>query len=176
MIKTKIYYLNWEKDWELINKVDYNNKELIKLKLGQELYDNLNQIVIKQFQIMKEITPISSHHRELNKDSYKSAVYSLIYKWEKEKLGLLDIWAQLGVKLARSQYFTNGNKRTALLSMVSFIYACGFEFQDQVDNKILLQKWEKLLLDIVTSDNEELAIELTKERILWELKFINNHE
>ena len=53
--------------------------------------------------------------------------------------------------------------------MISFIHACGFRLRDNKDNKILLIKWEKLLLDIATAESEELAIELTKDRIWMEI-------
>ena len=171
MNKKKIYYLNWEKDLSLLSRLPSEEKEYIQLELGENLYNNLCEMIANQFLLMKEITPISSQQRELNEGNYKTAVYSLVYKWEVEKAGLLDAWAELGCRLARSQYFTNGNKRTALLSMISFIYACGFRLKDDESNKILLMKWEKLLLDVVTSENEELVIELTKERILLEINY-----
>ena len=115
MNRRTIYYLNWEKDVKLISWVISNEQEIeyIQLENGESLYNNLCSTVEKSFQLMKELTPISSHHRELNKCSYTSAVYSLVYQWEAKQVGLLDVWAQLGCKLARNQHFTNGNKRTA---------------------------------------------------------------
>lgn len=171
MNKRKIYYLNWEKDIDLLSRLTFGEKEYIQLELGENLYNNLCEMIANQFLLMKEITPISSQQRELNKDDYKTAVYSLVYKWEIEKAGLLDAWSELGCRLARSQFFTNGNKRTALLSMISFIHACGFSLKDDESNKILLMKWEKLLLDITTNESEELVTELTKERILLEINY-----
>ena len=39
----------------------------------------------------------------------------------------------------------------------------------RIGKEIFLQKWEKLLLDIAAIPNEELALELTKERILLDI-------
>lgn len=170
MNKQRIYYLNWEKDVDLISLfTNYHDKEYIQLELGQSLYNNLCEMIANEFLLMKQITPVSSQQRELNKGDYKTAIYSLVYKWELEKVGLLDAWAELGCRFARSQYFTNGNKRIALLSMISFIHACGFFLIDEITNEIYLQKWEKLLIDMATLENEKLAIELAKERILLEI-------
>jgi death-on-curing family protein len=97
-------------------------------------------MVAEQFQLMKKITPVSSHHHELHEGSYKAVIYSLVCKWELKKTGLLEAWAELGCRLTRSHCFTNGNKRTALLTMITFIHACGFRLKDDKNNKILLMK------------------------------------
>ncbi|KLL04745.1 MAG: hypothetical protein MRERV_12c001, partial [Mycoplasmataceae bacterium RV_VA103A] len=166
MSKKAIYYLNWEKDSQLIAQIVDQKKvqEYIQLELGKSLYHNLCQMVAQQLQFMREITPARSQGPELHSGAYKAAIYSLVYKWELEKTGLLEAWSQLGCRLARGHYFTNGNKRAALLAMITFIHACGFRLKDDKNNKILLIKWEKLLLDIATAESEELAVELTKDR------------
>ena len=37
-------------------------------------------------------------------------------------------------------FFTNGNKRTALLVMLTFIWACGFGLKSDSNNEIFLIK------------------------------------
>ena len=110
-----------------------------------------------------------THYGEVKFGAFTSLLHSLITKWSYQNANLLQVWSELGVKLARSQYFRNGNKRTALLVMTNFINSCGFSLKGDDKKEIFLQKWEKLLIDIATSTSEELALELTKERILLDI-------
>ncbi|KLL05281.1 MAG: hypothetical protein MRERV_3c114 [Mycoplasmataceae bacterium RV_VA103A] len=168
MGKTLIYYLNWNQDQFLIKQTGAKKSEFQPLELGESLYNDLCQIVANSWQLMKEITPVSAHHQELHEGAYKAAIYSLVYKWELESTGLLEAWAQFGCRLARGHYFTNGNKRTALLAMITFIQACGFGLPVEPE-EILLQKWQKLWGEVVIVESEEMAVELVKDRILLQI-------
>ncbi|CAG8731239.1 4209_t:CDS:2, partial [Racocetra fulgida] len=135
-------------------QIGVKKSECQLLELGESLYDDLCQIVANSWQLMKKITPVSRHHQELHE--------------ELEKTGLLTAWAELGVRLARGHYFTNGNKRTALLAMTTFIQACGFRLP-AADDKIIFQKWGRLCLEIVVAESEDtlsqaLAVEAKKQK------------
>ena len=171
MNKPKFYYLNWNQDHFLAKQIGVKKDEGQLLELGENLYDDLCQMVANSWQLMKKITPVSRHHQELHDNAYKAAIYSLVYKWELEKTGLLTAWAELGVRLTRGHYFTNGNKRTALLAMTTFIQSCGFHLP-ATNDKLLFQKWGRLCLEIAAAESEELAVELVKDRIWLE---INNY-
>lgn len=165
-----ICYFNWKKDWSLIKKsLKQEECNLVKLEFNENLYHDLCQIITSQFAKMNQLTPVDNLPQELYEGYYRSAIYNLIYRWKIEQAGLLNVWAELGTQLARSQYFTNGNKRTSLLSMIAFIQACGFRLKDKSDKEVAMKKWEKLMIDLAAVDSEEFAIELAKERIFWEL-------
>ncbi|KLL04261.1 MAG: hypothetical protein MRERV_25c010 [Mycoplasmataceae bacterium RV_VA103A] len=166
MKSKNIYYLNWIKDRKLVRTTQ---GKYIQLELGENLYNNLCQIIVDSRQIIKKITPVSSHGSELHEHAYKAAIYSLVYKWEVGKTGLLEAWAQLGSRLVRGHYFTNGNKRVGLLAMINFVHACGFHLRDDKNNEILLKKWERLLLEVATAQSEALAVELVKAHLLLEI-------
>lgn len=174
----RIFIVNSEKDQKLLSQALNNSKinsfeqeiEFLFLEIGKDLIDKICQIIREEFNRARELGVTTSHYNEVREGEYRSVVSSLMIKWGYQKAGLLEMWCELGVKLARSQCFTNGNKRTALLSMISFCHSCGFILVDEITNKIYLQKWEKLLLDITASENEEFAQELVKDRILLDIR------
>jgi death-on-curing protein len=49
-------------------------------------------------------------------------------KWEYERAGLPELAAAYGYALARNHPFVDGNKRTALLAIYTFLSANGIEF------------------------------------------------
>jgi prophage maintenance system killer protein len=67
--------------------------------------------------------------------------------------------------LARNQFFTNGNKRTALLAVRNFIYECGFRLPDMG----FPAGWEKLFVEVARAENEEIARKLIKQKIWSEI-------
>ncbi|KLL04018.1 MAG: hypothetical protein MRECE_4c002 [Mycoplasmataceae bacterium CE_OT135] len=164
----KIYYFNEKKDNKLLRQALINTEQeildfqFIRLEANEELYNQLCQLVSEQYEVVKSLGALSSHYGEVNPGAYRGEIYSLVIGWNYNQAGLLEIWAQFGSLLARAHCFTNGNKRTALLSMFAFLNACGFRLKD--DN--LPDKWEKILIDVVLAETEELAVELMKERIL----------
>lgn len=172
----RLIFANEEKDKKILFRAINNSNvtsfgsELVFLETGEDLVNKICKIIKQEFSKAKKLGVVSSHYTETREGEYKNKASSLVIKWGYQKPGLLEMWSQLGAKLARSQCFTNGNKRTALLSMISFCHSCGFLLVDDINNPVHFQKWEKLLVDIAIAESEELAIELIKERILNDIK------
>lgn len=167
----RLFIANSEKDQHLIlhaiNSSDVFpfNLDIVYLETGQDLADKTCQIIIESFHEAKKLGAVSSHYQEIRMGEYRSIVSSLVLKWGYQQVGILEMWSELGTKLARSQCFTNGNKRTALIAVRNFIYACGFGLKDTG----FPTSWEKLLMDVTVAEKEERAKELIKEKILREI-------
>ncbi|CAG8465621.1 22859_t:CDS:2 [Gigaspora margarita] len=98
------------------NKQELPEIEFTYLELGKDLYHSLCSMVKEGFLTLKKLKSLSSNHQEVDSGAYTA---------------LFDI---------RRHYFTNGNKRTALLVMLAFIQACGFTLKDDKDNETFLLK------------------------------------
>jgi death-on-curing family protein len=155
--------------------------EFAQLGLGEKLYHSLCAMIKEGFSAVKKLKTLTARHQEVNPGTYTGLIHHLVfYQWRRERenntISLLQMWAEVGCGLVRGHYFTNGNKRTALLVMLTFIWACGFSLKSDSNQEIFLLKWEKLLIDVATAESEELATELIKEKILLELCLTNNEK
>ncbi|CAG8853383.1 39109_t:CDS:2, partial [Gigaspora margarita] len=97
-----------KKDQELLlralanSNVIYFDYEFARLESGETLLNHLCQIVAESFSEAQSLGIVSTH-REVKEGS---------------------------CGLARRQLFTNGNKRTALLTVRNFVYECGYRLLD----------------------------------------------
>ena len=117
--------------------------EFANLELGEDLYHSLCAMIAEGFLTIKKLKSLAAHHHEVNPGTYTGLIHHLVfYKWWAESknntISLLQMWADLGCGLVRGHYFTNGNKRTALLAMMTFIRACGFSLKGNSSNEIFL--------------------------------------
>ena len=169
--KLIIFLTDIDKDKHLLERAIFNSKFIDKkffnfstIKFNEDFCIFLNEIIDKSH--------LFPNRKGTN---YQSLTYSLVNKWESNNNGLLEIISELTCRLTRGHYFINGNKRTAIISMNKFLNACGFSLRDlkkeDIRSWIYEEKWEKLFLDISDSSiNEELAIDLLKERIWLDIK------
>lgn len=177
----RVSFVNKKETLYLIKQAFLNNGgngspflvDLVPLELDKELYSFLCEKIDESFLALKEMKILTSRHSE--RHPHTGLIHHLVfYKWQQEKenntLSLLQMWADLGYYLAKEHYFTNGNKRTAFLSMFIFILTCGFKLR--IDGK----KWEKLFMEIVMEEDEKLAIEKIKERIKLDLCLTKNEK
>lgn len=109
--------------------------EVVKeeILLNERLVSNLTKLILKQLELSAEIPTYSGsekgNYTERSGIKIESIVCSLVfYKWEenKDKISVLDMAADILYRIATLNHpFTNGNKRTALLSCGAFLYSVG---------------------------------------------------
>lgn len=99
-----------------------------KILLNEKLVNNLTNLILKNLELSKKIPTMNGlekgDYKEREKGNVKSIISSLVfYKWYNNfnNLSVLDMAADIMYKIACSNHpFTNGNKRTALLSCGAF--------------------------------------------------------
>lgn len=142
--------------------------------LDQELAVSLTKLILSQLELSKEIPTkngleIGNYH-ERDKGSIASIINNLVcYKWflNKDNISVLDMTADIMYRIATINHpFTNGNKRTALLSAGAFLDSIGlylYKFDIKPD---YLEKWETFMLEIAENKIETEALEKIKTKLL----------
>lgn len=145
-----------------------------KISLDQELVSHLIKLIDNQFELSKIIpTKTGLEKGDYNKRpewSVESMVNSLVCKWSynEENISVLDMAADIMYRIAAINHpFTNGNKRTALLSVGAFLDVIGlYLYSYKLKGKTqYLEKWETFMLDVAESKNKNKTEEETLESI-----------
>lgn len=145
-----------------------------EIVLDQELVFSLTKLILSQLELSKIIPTKNGlekgNYRERDKGSIGSIINNLVcYKWllNKDNISVLDMTADIMYRIATMNHpFTNGNKRTALLSAGAFLDSIGlylYKFDTKPD---YLEKWETFMLEIAENKNEIEALEKIKTKLL----------
>ncbi len=148
-------------------------KEII---LDEELVINLTNLILRQLKLAKIIpTKLSlekGNYRERNEGNIKAIVNNLVFhKWyyHQDNISVLDMAADFMYRIAAINHpFTNGNKRTALLSAGAFLDSVGLYLSfDRLQTKTdYLDQWENFMIDIAKSRE----FEQTEDEVLSKIK------
>ncbi|MCL6429065.1 hypothetical protein LT335_00627 [Spiroplasma sp. JKS002669] len=155
-----------------------------EIVLDQELVFSLTKLILSQLELSKKIPTRNGleigNYRERDKGSIASIINNLVcYKWflNKDNISVLDMTADIMYRIATINHpFTNGNKRTALLSAGAFLDSIGlylYKFDIKPD---YLEKWEKFMLEIADNKNEKETIEQIKTKLLNSIWMNFNNE
>lgn len=110
---------------------------------------------------------------EINPDSIKATIASLLYKWEQDletkKISVLEIAIDLMIRLVRGHFLSNGNKRLGIISCGAFLASVGLYLKWNSNKVKYLNHWEKLMLEIaegkISKDIDEIKEKLNLHKI-----------
>lgn len=135
-----------------------------EIVLEQDLVVSLTNLILSQLELSRIIPTKTGLEQGNYKERSKSCVESMIsnlvfYKWfeNKDNISILDIAADIMYRIATINHpFTNGNKRTALLSAGAFLDSIGlylyfYKYKTKTD---YLEKWETFMLEVAASKTQ----------------------
>ncbi|MDQ7983072.1 MAG: Fic family protein [Spiroplasma sp.] len=139
--------------------------------LEKQLVVHLTKLILKQLELSKIIPTKTGlekgDYRQRSKGNVESIVSNLVFfKWfyNQDNISVLDMAADIMYRIAVSNHpFTNGNKRTALLSVGAFLDSIGlylyfYKIRTKTD---YLSKWEDFMINIASSREQGLTEDQT---------------
>lgn len=132
-----------------------------EIVLDQDLVISLTNLILSQLELSRIIPTKTGlergNYKERSKNCVESMVSNLVfYRWfeNKDNISILDMAADIMYRIATINHpFTNGNKRTALLSAGAFLDSIGlylyfYKYKTKTD---YLEKWETFMLEVAAS-------------------------
>ncbi|PPE05257.1 type II toxin-antitoxin system death-on-curing family toxin [Williamsoniiplasma lucivorax] len=162
----------WSKDYIPIlihktAKIDIKiQPKIYQLVFNEELANGLTKFCINANKFAPLFGSPNSSYFEKQKGEASATISSLVQKWSYHpNLSILDVAAELMYDLATKHKFADGNKRTALITTLFFLKACGLYLLKQNPND-----WDEFTAGIVVDHSSGVDGETLKERIRNALK------
>jgi prophage maintenance system killer protein len=145
------------------NTTDFYDKILIVIKKSHE------KAILVKTSYPNELSDCSIQHD----GGLESLVWSVIYKIDADKIGILDFISCIILKLATKQIWRNANKRTAIISAAKLFEIFGLYITFSSDDENYLRQWHEFIVSIAKryeDIKQQNDINDTENKILEDIK------